>query len=66
MLDDERKAAVKEAMASLPLTERQRELADETLEDMTPENADRIIAAHRKLIEKLPAALLAIRAVRGR
>lgn len=64
MLDDPRRAAVLEVPASLPLSERQCALADETLEDMTPEDANQTISLHRQLIDGSPAARSAIQTIR--
>ncbi|WP_158511032.1 hypothetical protein [Azospirillum thiophilum] len=44
MLDDLRREAVLEVLASLPLSERQCALADETLEDMALEDTNQIIS----------------------
>lgn len=44
MLDDLRREAVLEVLASLPLSERQCALADETLEDMVLKDTNQIIS----------------------
>lgn len=60
----ERREKVQCIIDSLPLGERHRELAQETLEDMTDADADIVIEHHARLIEKLPAALAAVRRIR--
>ena len=66
MLDDPRREAVLEVLASLPLSERQCALSDETIEDMTPEDTNQIISLDRQLIDGLPAARSAIQVIRRR
>lgn len=56
--------ALMEVVDTLPLTERQRELAMETVRDVTREEAEAIIDGHRKLVDGLPAALEAVRRIR--
>jgi flagellar motor switch protein FliG len=67
MLDPIRAQALRTVIDSLPLTERQRDLAEETIASLSPEAADTVIMAHQRLVETLPAALAAIdRIKRGR
>lgn len=63
-LSPQRREAVQRIINSMPLGERQRQLAQETLEDMDDAEADKLITLHAKLIEGLPKALEAIRRVR--
>ncbi len=60
MLDPIRLQALRVVIDSLPLTERQRDLAEETIGSLSPEAADTVIRAHQRLVETLPAALAAI------
>lgn len=60
MLDPIRTQALRLVIDSLPLTERQRDLAEETIGSLSPEAADTVIRAHQRLVETLPAALAAI------
>ena len=63
MLDDDRLRAVQDVIDSLPLSERQLDLAHETIEAMTAEEADELIELHRRVIEGLPRAREAIRQI---
>jgi hypothetical protein len=60
MLDLIRLQALHVVIDSLPLTARQRDLAEETIGSLSPEAADTVIRAHQRLVETLPAALAAI------
>ncbi|WP_376961148.1 hypothetical protein ABNQ39_14850 [Azospirillum sp. A26] len=60
MLDPIRTQALRVVIDSLPLTERQRDLAEETIGSLSPEAADTVIRAHQRLVETLPAAMAAI------
>lgn len=63
MLDDTRRAAIETIIGCLPLTDQQRELATETVADLTDDDADLIIESHARLVDSLPSALAAIRMV---
>ena len=63
-MSPERRAKVKAIIESLPLGERQRDLANETLESMTDADADLIIENHERLMAGLPKALDAVRRIR--
>lgn len=60
MLDPVQAQALRAVIDSLPLTGRQRDLAEETIASLLPEEADAIIRLHQDLVENLPAARAAI------
>ena len=63
MLDDDRLRAVQNVIDSLPLSKRQLDLAHETIEAMTVEEADELVKLHQSVIEGLPRAREAIRLI---
>ncbi len=65
MLDPIRTQALRAVIDSLPLTGRQRDLADETIASLLPEEADAMIRLHQDLVENLPAARAAIDHITG-
>ena len=65
MLDPNRTQALRDVIDSLPLSERQRDLAEETIASMSSEEADELIRLHQSVIAGLPEALAAIKRIRG-
>lgn len=65
MLDPVHAQALRAVVDSLPLTGRQRDLADETVASLSPEEAAAMIRLHQSLVENLPAARAAIDHITG-
>ncbi|WP_137104661.1 hypothetical protein [Azospirillum argentinense] len=63
MLDPSRTQALRAVSESLPLSERQRELAEETIASMSPEEADELIRLHQSVVAGLPKARAAIKRI---